>query len=678
MAELRPLERVLERLDSVRERNGGEYEARCPVHDDRRPSLSIREAADGQVLIHCFARCRTENVIRAIGLSMSDLFAQTRGDGRNGGAKPSATWRIRNPEGVLQAEHVRYDRGDGDKDCFWRLPGSNEWGLAGRKLRTLPLYRCDSLRDWPKERQVIIVEGEPAADALASFYQPVVATVTGADVIPEKDVLEVLRERRAVLWCDNDEPGRRHMRDLAARLLNVAKEVRIFEWADAPPKGDAADWAEGEVRDDHQGVEGFLARVLGAPVLDERTSYSSPKADGIEYGGAKPPAPGPRAVPFKDLPDPGERRHVVEGLIPEAYPAILHGDGGVAKSMLALSLATAVASDAESWLGRRIGTGPAIFLDFELDATEQRRRAHQLARGSGYDRPPDDLLYIGALGHPTRAAFDAALMECRERRAKLLILDSLGPALQGDAETARDVIGFYREVLEPFRVAGCVVLAIDHQSKLQPGQSYRDKSAFGSVYKTNLARSVVQAEAVARGDDALIVRLRHRKFNFGSLATPIEAEIKFGTEKVIVEAVETGAADPDEERGLRAPDRVLLALSDAPSFPNALSKSTGLALQTVKNSLSKLRKQSFVEDTGERRGKAEKTRITNEGRSYLRTYIHKGGVSEYDERKARALEVIAAPERGPRRILASYLAGQTRLEYVVKSVLRDLGEPTED
>ena len=39
--------------------------ARCPVHDDRDPSLSIAER-DGKVLVHCFAGCPQEDVIAAL------------------------------------------------------------------------------------------------------------------------------------------------------------------------------------------------------------------------------------------------------------------------------------------------------------------------------------------------------------------------------------------------------------------------------------------------------------------------------------------------------------------------------------------------------------------------------------------------------------------------------------
>jgi putative DNA primase/helicase len=45
---------------------GGRWMARCPAHDDRKPSLSIQDADDGKVLVHCHARCSQEHVIAAL------------------------------------------------------------------------------------------------------------------------------------------------------------------------------------------------------------------------------------------------------------------------------------------------------------------------------------------------------------------------------------------------------------------------------------------------------------------------------------------------------------------------------------------------------------------------------------------------------------------------------------
>jgi hypothetical protein len=66
----------LDRLDRVRKCASG-WMARCPAHDDRHPSLSIREN-DGRILVHCFAGCPVDAVVAAIGLEMRDLFADVR------------------------------------------------------------------------------------------------------------------------------------------------------------------------------------------------------------------------------------------------------------------------------------------------------------------------------------------------------------------------------------------------------------------------------------------------------------------------------------------------------------------------------------------------------------------------------------------------------------------------
>lgn len=66
-------DRILTRLEGVRDLCGGRWSARCPAHEDRRASLSIREV-DGRTLLHCFAGCGIDDVLGAIGLTLADLF----------------------------------------------------------------------------------------------------------------------------------------------------------------------------------------------------------------------------------------------------------------------------------------------------------------------------------------------------------------------------------------------------------------------------------------------------------------------------------------------------------------------------------------------------------------------------------------------------------------------------
>jgi hypothetical protein len=62
----------------VQQRGRGQWSARCPAHDDRGPSLTVKEADDGKILVHCFSGCSVEDVVHAIGLSLADLFPRAR------------------------------------------------------------------------------------------------------------------------------------------------------------------------------------------------------------------------------------------------------------------------------------------------------------------------------------------------------------------------------------------------------------------------------------------------------------------------------------------------------------------------------------------------------------------------------------------------------------------------
>jgi hypothetical protein len=65
---------VLNRVAGVKQTGADRWIAKCPAHNDGSPSLSIREADDGRVLIHCFGGCETGDVLAAMGLDFADLF----------------------------------------------------------------------------------------------------------------------------------------------------------------------------------------------------------------------------------------------------------------------------------------------------------------------------------------------------------------------------------------------------------------------------------------------------------------------------------------------------------------------------------------------------------------------------------------------------------------------------
>ena len=67
---------LLSRLEGVKHTGNGRWIARCPAHDDKRPSLAIRELDDSRVLAHCFAQCSIEQILAAVGLDYDALFPE--------------------------------------------------------------------------------------------------------------------------------------------------------------------------------------------------------------------------------------------------------------------------------------------------------------------------------------------------------------------------------------------------------------------------------------------------------------------------------------------------------------------------------------------------------------------------------------------------------------------------
>jgi hypothetical protein len=67
------------RLDSARCVGKGRWVARCPSHNGVGRSLSIREADNGAILLHCWAHgCSAADITHALALTVTDLFPQRR------------------------------------------------------------------------------------------------------------------------------------------------------------------------------------------------------------------------------------------------------------------------------------------------------------------------------------------------------------------------------------------------------------------------------------------------------------------------------------------------------------------------------------------------------------------------------------------------------------------------
>ena len=68
---------IIEMLSGVRSAGTDKWTARCPAHEDRSPSLTIRQT-DDRILIHCWTGCQPVDICWALGLTLADLFTESR------------------------------------------------------------------------------------------------------------------------------------------------------------------------------------------------------------------------------------------------------------------------------------------------------------------------------------------------------------------------------------------------------------------------------------------------------------------------------------------------------------------------------------------------------------------------------------------------------------------------
>ena len=128
-------------------RFGDTLKARCPAHEDKNPSLSVKIGELGdRVVVHCFAGCPTDAVFDALGWTMRDLFATDDAwrshEARDltdeaDAAKREASRLPRDTPGAVRLWIEALT--DADLDAQLRLlyliAGSGEWQQLGTALR---------------------------------------------------------------------------------------------------------------------------------------------------------------------------------------------------------------------------------------------------------------------------------------------------------------------------------------------------------------------------------------------------------------------------------------------------------------------------------------------------------------------------------------------------------------
>ncbi|AWM81564.1 virulence-associated protein E [Gammaproteobacteria bacterium ESL0073] len=77
-----PIDLLLSRLHHIKTQKPNkagynQWQALCPSHPDTTPSLTITECSDGTVLVKCWAGCSANEIVKALGLELKNLFPCT-------------------------------------------------------------------------------------------------------------------------------------------------------------------------------------------------------------------------------------------------------------------------------------------------------------------------------------------------------------------------------------------------------------------------------------------------------------------------------------------------------------------------------------------------------------------------------------------------------------------------
>lgn len=240
------LERFLRALDAAGLKyslSGGEYEAQCanPSHDDRTPSMSVTQGRDG-VIFHCHV-CGDESkpdILAALGLKQADLF--DRPLQRPELPQVVATYIYEDADG---AELYRRDRREPGKNGkskdfiqYRQVNGRKEYGL--KDIVRVPWRLPQVVAAVKDGTEIFWNEGEKCVQALERLGK--VATTAGGAQDWRPGMAEWFDgATRVTVIADNDEPGIKHARKVAAALKGRVRDIRIVRGAVDRPKADIYD-----------------------------------------------------------------------------------------------------------------------------------------------------------------------------------------------------------------------------------------------------------------------------------------------------------------------------------------------------------------------------------------------------------------------------------------------------
>lgn len=392
--------------------------------------------------------------------------------GGEGWGAPVITYNYTDPNGSIIAQVDRFEWDEGGK----RRKAFRPWDAKAHTYRAptpRPLYNLPQV---VREPEIVLVEGEKAADALIAAGIAATTAMNGSNAPIEQTDWTPLSGRKVAIWPDNDEAGHKYA-EAAQRAIQQAGALSVTVLRvppQRPQKWDAADAAE-------------AGEDLRAIMRDMRGETAQAERDGV-----------PVSSPFRSWQETDPRtlaprlflygNHYIR-----KFASVTVAPGGLGKSTLVLTECIAMATGRPLLGIRPPSLCKVVYFNAEDPYDEIQRRVlaicdfynipqselvGQLFLASGRDQ--ELILSRGDAGEIVEPIFQMLERYCEAEAIDVVAFDPL--ANMTDAPETNDA--FRRLGRRLSRLADTMNISVElvhHTRKLNGGEASVEDSRGGSA-----------------------------------------------------------------------------------------------------------------------------------------------------------------------------------------------------
>ena len=491
-------EQIAKTLGNAKKANG-QWVASCPVpghgkgNGDRNPSLSIDINDDGKPLFHCHGGCSQEDVFQTIRelhllpelMERPDPLANIKPIPRN---VLEQEWQYQDEDRQTVFVKQRYKVGEAGKTYrLYKVDADGRRHSSLGDARIVP-YNLPALLDAKTAgRNIFLVEGEKAADAITSIGMIATTAHTGAGSWPEA-ITEYFAGAQVIILPDNDVPGWQYAHKAAQAILPIAKSVKVVDLGLQGQGDDAYEFIEAGA-----GREKLVALVKAAQIITSVDQVTMPeRLNSIinEVQTATPPAEDiakefeteptiptkpPKQINIEhwDTIQDEPVKWMIDKVLPVGSFSALFGPPGSFKSFIALDIAEAIATG-RTWMGNQVTEqGAVLYLCGEgFGGVGARIKAIKQHHGTEDGAP----IYVIRHQLNLRSSVEDfnALMIAVENLVtelginfKLIIIDTLARAFGGGNENDSSDMGSFISSCGRIQqiVQDCALMILHHSGK---------------------------------------------------------------------------------------------------------------------------------------------------------------------------------------------------------------------